>query len=112
MLAKLRTKIAGTELEPRVVLHRCEADRIGVTEGVDFALLFYMVHELPDKDRFFRELAGIVRPPGRVLVVEPPFHVSRSAFTASIAPAETAGFNLSIGPTVFLSKTAILERRP
>ena len=112
MLAKIRRKIAGTPLEPRVVLHRCETDRIGVQEAVDFALLFYMVHELPDPDRFFRELAGIVRPGGRVLVVEPPFHVSPSAFAVSVGRAESAGFTRTGGPSVFLSKTAILEKRP
>jgi ubiquinone/menaquinone biosynthesis C-methylase UbiE len=110
MLARLRGKIAGTELEPRIVLHKCDETRLGLLESVDFALLFYMVHEIPDKDRFFNELARIVRPAGRVLVVEPPFHVSQSAFAASLAKAETAGFIRTPGPGVFLSKTAILEQ--
>ncbi len=56
MLQKVRDKIKGTELEKRLTLHKCEENRIGVSEHVDFSLLFFMVHEVPNKEALFREI--------------------------------------------------------
>jgi ubiquinone/menaquinone biosynthesis C-methylase UbiE len=110
MLEKLRRKLASTEYEARVTLHRCAVDRIGVVGPVDFALLFYMVHEVPDKAALFDEIAGLLRPAGQALIVEPPLHVSRAAFARTLAIAEAAGLKVARGPRVLLSKTALLVR--
>jgi ubiquinone/menaquinone biosynthesis C-methylase UbiE len=110
MLDLVRNKVAGTEIENRVTLHKCESTKIGVTEKIDFALAFYMVHELPDQEAFYSELATILKPGGQLLVIEPPFHVSRSAFRKSLDRANAAGLKASDGPRVLLSKTAVLCR--
>ena len=65
MLDKLRNKIRGGELESRIVTHLCQTGRLGVTEEVDFALAFYMVHEVPDKEGFFAEVYSVLKPGGR-----------------------------------------------
>jgi ubiquinone/menaquinone biosynthesis C-methylase UbiE len=109
MLNKIRGKIKGTEIEKRIVLYKCDKNSIGITEKVAFVLLFYMVHELPDKDNFFAEIARILQPTGRILIVEPPFHVSKSDFEISLGKAAAAGLTQSQGPKIFLSKTAILQ---
>jgi ubiquinone/menaquinone biosynthesis C-methylase UbiE len=110
MLQKLRAKIEGSELGERIRLHKCEAGSIGVSEQVNFALCFYMIHELPDQRDFFEELILILKPQGQALIVEPPFHVSTSAFAATVQHARDAGFTLTEGPKVFLGKTALLGR--
>jgi len=109
MLRKLRNKIHGTELEQRIMLHRCEADRIGLSEKVDFVLAFYVIHEIADPQALFKQLSSILSPGGQVLVVEPPFHVSKSAFLQTIHMAREAGFQPGPGPKVAFSKTAILR---
>ena len=109
MLEKVRRKIAGTELEPRMVLHRCAADRLGVAGPMDFALAFYMVHEVPDPAAFFRELAALLRPGGRMLIVEPAFHVTGPEFAATLEIARAAGFVAEHGPRLLLSRAAILK---
>jgi ubiquinone/menaquinone biosynthesis C-methylase UbiE len=50
MLQKLSDKIKETELEDRIRLHKCEEDKIGISENVDFVLAFYIVHEVVNKD--------------------------------------------------------------
>ena len=110
MLQKLKKKIQETELEKRITLHKCEKNRIGVTEKVDFVLAFYVVHEIPHQDEFFEELESILRPGGQVLVVEPPLHVSRSAFSATISKAGKVGFRPEDGPKVLLSRSVILKK--
>ena len=59
MLQKLRSKIKATELESRIELHQCDQNKIGISEQVDFILLFYMVHEVPEKASFFTELFSL-----------------------------------------------------
>jgi len=110
MLQKLKDKIQGTELEERITLHKCEENKIGVSENVDFALSFYMVHEVPNQEEFLNEIGSILKPNGQVLIVEPPFHVSKAAFEEFIRKARDVGFTPVERPKVLLSKTVILKR--
>lgn len=80
MLQKLRKKIQGTELEQRITLHKCEKNKIGLSEEVDFVLAFYMLHEIPNREAFFNEIHSILKPNGQIFIAEPPFHVSKTAF--------------------------------
>lgn len=113
MLQKVRDKIKGTELEKRITLHKCEENNIGVSEHVDFVLLFYMVHEIRNKEEFFNEIGTILRPNGQVLIVEPPFHVSKSVFEETAKKTKKTrktGFTDLEGPDVLFSKTMILKK--
>ena len=110
MLQKLRDKIQGTELEERITLHQCEEDKVGVSVNVDFVLAFYMVHEVPNPKRFFEEIKSILKPDGQMLIVEPPFRVSKKAFEETIRKARDAGWKPVEGPKVPLSKSVILKR--
>lgn len=109
MLKKLSRKIQGTELESRISLHRCEEDRIGLAEEVDFILAFYMVHEVPHQERFFKEVESILKTNGLMLVVEPPLHVSHSAFSQCIRNARDVGLIVRDGPRMPFSKTALIR---
>ena len=110
MLQKLRDKIQGTELEERFALHKCEENKIGLSEHVDFILVFYMFHEVPNQEEFLNEIGSILKPNGQVLIVEPPFHVSKHAFEKIIIKARNAGFTLVGRPKVLFSKTAVLKK--
>ena len=111
MLQKVRDKIKGTEFEKRITLHQCEKNKIGVSEYVDFVLLFYMVHEIPKKKEFFSEIETILKPGGQVLMVEPPFHVSKSAFKEIVRKARDVGFASVKGPNMLFSKTMVLKKK-
>lgn len=110
MLHKLREKIHGSKFENRITLHKCEENKIGVLEEIDFVLAFYIVHEVPNQEDFFNEIGVILKPKGQMLIVEPPFHVSKSAFEETIRKARNAGFTLVERPKVLLSKTAVLKK--
>jgi len=112
MLDMVREKVRGTAFEARITLHKCEEDRIGLAERVDFVLAFYMVHEVPDQDRFYREVASLLKEGGSVLVVEPPFHVTKKGFAASLQRAREAGLSPEPGKWVSpFCKTALLTGR-
>lgn len=108
MLQIVKQKIAGTSFEKRITLHKCESDKIGLNGSVDFVLLFYMVHEVPDPSAFFKEIYSLVNPNGQVLMVEPPVHVSKSAFNDSIILAQNAGFKIMAKPKMFPDKAVVL----
>ncbi|MEE9555752.1 MAG: class I SAM-dependent methyltransferase [Candidatus Adiutricales bacterium] len=110
MLQKLRDKIQGTKFEERITLHKSQKNRIDLSENVDFVLAFYMVHEVSNQEEFFNEIGSILKPNGQVLVVEPPFHVSKTAFEETIGKAGNAGFEPVERPKVFLSKAVILKK--
>jgi hypothetical protein len=69
-----------------------------------------MVHEVPSQEEFFNEIGTILKPNGQVLIVEPPFRVSKRAFEETIRKARDAGFRPTERPKVFLSKTVILKK--
>jgi ubiquinone/menaquinone biosynthesis C-methylase UbiE len=110
MLQKLKNKIQGSELEEHIILHKCEENRIGLSDRVDFILAFYMVHEIQNQEEFFDEIKSMLKPDGRVFIVEPPFHVSKTAFEETIKKARDAGLTPAERPKVFLSKAVILKK--
>lgn len=110
MLQLVRKKIAGTGIEDQVVLHKCAENSLGISEALDFVLAFYMIHELPDQAAFFAEVHEHLNPGGQLLVVEPPFHVSKAAFAETVNKATQAGLQLTAKPNVMLSKTALLQK--
>jgi ubiquinone/menaquinone biosynthesis C-methylase UbiE len=112
MLQKLQDKIKGSMLEKRIKLKKCEKDSINVSEEVDFILTFYMVHEVPDKNTFFKQLYSVLKNQGQYLLVEPKlFHVSQKEFQSTITLAQNNGFDSFPGPKLFASWSAILRKR-
>jgi ubiquinone/menaquinone biosynthesis C-methylase UbiE len=108
MLEKLSKKIRGTKLERRIEIHKCEATKIGVAEPVDFVLVFYMIHEVPDQEALLEELKSILKPDGKIYIIEPMFHVSKKSFEAMTGKIKSLGFEIIESPKVFFSRTVLL----
>jgi ubiquinone/menaquinone biosynthesis C-methylase UbiE len=111
MLKKLQAKVTDKNYGKRIKLIRAEGNKIGVSEMIDFALAFYVVHEIKDKESFFRELVSVLKPDGKVLMCEPPLHVSKSAFAKTVEKADAAGLKSEKGPRIFFGRTVILKVR-
>ena len=109
MLDKVREKISNTILEKKIILHKCEADRIGVSSSVDFVLAFYVVHEVPDHSGLFKELRQILRPGGKVLIAEPKHHVSAEEFENTINLMLKEGFKIVERPKVIFSRCVLAQ---
>jgi ubiquinone/menaquinone biosynthesis C-methylase UbiE len=110
MLNVIRGKIARTPLEQRIELHQSNFESIGVVEKVDFALAFYMVHEVKNQKKFIEELASIVKPNGIILFIEPKLHVSKKAFEATVDMIKETGFTVADNPKVFFSRAVVMIR--
>ena len=91
-LAALAAKAARAGLQAIVRTRQCSADDIGELPACDFALAFYMAHEVPDIDVFFGRMGQCLRPGAPLFLIEPLFHVSRASFEKEVAAARRAGF--------------------
>ncbi|MGH2447273.1 MAG: class I SAM-dependent methyltransferase [Chloroflexota bacterium] len=102
MLADLRELIAARNLSNVEVLQTGEAD-LPLPDGVvDLAVMGYVLHEPPDASAFLHEVARVLRPRGRVLVIEwhkkdteegPPVE-HRIAEQDAVKLLEAAGFDV------------------
>jgi SAM-dependent methyltransferase len=113
MLAGLRRRARRAGLDGRIETRLARPDTLGITDlagQVDLVLAFYMAHEVPDQARFFAQLHEALKPSGRMLIVEPGFHVTEAELRACIAVAEGAGFRLVSRPPCGRDRTALLER--
>jgi ubiquinone/menaquinone biosynthesis C-methylase UbiE len=108
MLEKVKSKLNESN-KAIIKLHKCQEDKIGVAEKVDFVLVFYVLHEVPSQEGFLREVKSILKPGGRVLIIEPNFHVTKEAFEQSISTAKSVGFQRENGPKVFGSRSVVLK---
>jgi ubiquinone/menaquinone biosynthesis C-methylase UbiE len=111
MLAQVEKRAAKAGLLHRIEtrLVRNDGSWAGDLAGeVDFALAFYMVHEVPDARAFFALVKSTLAPGGRLLVVEPKMHVSARAFDATIDAARQAGFEIVDSPKIPRSRSALL----
>jgi ubiquinone/menaquinone biosynthesis C-methylase UbiE len=103
-----RSRKAG--VADRIVLHRCRKESLGVEDPSDFALAFWMAHEVPDKFRFFREILALLKTGGRLLLVEPKYHVTLRSLKQTVAVCRETGFQVLEEPPVALSRAFLLER--
>ena len=109
MLDAVRRKAERTGLIKVMKFQQCTSDSLGVTESADFALAFWMVHEVRNKNRFFQDVRGSLKATGKLLIVEPKLHVSRNAFDTTLSIALAEGFKVVDRPNVTISMAALLS---
>lgn len=110
MLEKIADKINGSELEQIISLQRCETTTVNFVEKVDFILAFYMLHEVPDQKQLLQEMYDNLNKGGKVLIVEPFFHVSKKQFNTFQKIAKLTGYSQEPGPKLFFSRSMLLGR--
>lgn len=99
MLEKVARKAQRIGLSDRISLHKCAQDAISLANvKADFILAYWMVHETPDSRRFLEEVKGLLKADGRLLIVEPLFHVSKKKFEGMKEQAISVGLRLSDTP--------------
>ena len=110
MLERLKQKIVKQGIRT-IQIHKSEPDKLGLAdvEKVDFALAFYMVHEVPNKGTFFGEVVDIMKPKSKFLVVEPKLHVSASSFSNMVKIARSCGLKPVSEPHIRFSRAVLFE---
>lgn len=78
--------------------------------SIDFALLFAVVHEVPERVFLLMEVYDALRPGGILLLSEPSGHVRKSEFYETVRDAEKIGLVLIEEPDIPGEHSALLLR--
>ena len=108
MLDRVKKKVIGTSLEDKITLHKCDKDSLNLIGKFDFAFSFWVIHEIPDKERLFSELKSVMKPNGKVLIVEPRVHTTKKYFAELLEIINHVGFELIGTPEIFFSRSLLL----
>ena len=114
MLAIVRKKMEAEGLSGRVTTHQCRPDSINLPPEMngtfDLATAIFVVHEVPDPEKLFHEIALLLRTGGTFFFSEPPFEVSGREFREKVALAEEAGFLQAERGFYFVNRMAVLRK--
>jgi ubiquinone/menaquinone biosynthesis C-methylase UbiE len=110
MLAGLQKRAKKAHLESRIQAQLSQPEKIGANELVDFALAFWMVHEVGRPREFLQEIFGLVKPGGSFLLVEPLIHVSGKHFGRTLSLCKEIGFVPIEWPRVAASRAVYFKK--
>ena len=114
MLRIVKEKIDSERLISRVTLHQCKPDSINLPADLngtfDAAFTIFVVHEVPDPVKLFREIALLLKPGGTLFYTEPPIIVSGKEYRDNLALAEEAGLRLVERRGYFVNRAAVLKK--
>ena len=98
---RLYERARKSGLDGRMELRSCEPRDLGLAdyEGrVDLIAVIHTLHELEDLPGFLAQAAALLKPSGRLLVVEPKGHVKPASFQAELECCKLAGFSVMETP--------------
>jgi len=109
MLSTLHKRSKNAGVSDTIRLHQCERGKLGVDTPIDFALAFWMVHEVPEAETFFQQIHSCLKPNGKMLIAEPRFHVSPEHFQEILFSAQSSGLDIYDTPTIKFSHSAVFK---
>ena len=110
MLSRLMSKAEQHGVAGRIVPKLVAPDSLALDKQADFALAFWMVHEVPDRKRLLKEIYAALKPGKKFLIAEPLLHVSSQRFAETVAEACSIGFKIIEEPTIFFSRSTLLGK--
>ena len=112
MLAGLKRKTDKKGIT-NIIPYQCKTDTLSLdewAEKVDFVIVFWMLHEVPDSERLIREVYAALSNRGKLLFVEPKGHVDAKHFNKSLEIITSVGFTKAASPKIGFSRAALFEK--
>lgn len=91
MLRKMEERAVQAGVRTRIRSVLCRPGDLPVRGMVDFVLSFWMMHEVADREGLFRQIAAVMKPESRCLLVEPKIHVRKKRYGLIVDAACAAG---------------------
>jgi len=113
MLASLERRARKAGLVDRIEIREAGPEGLGIADlagTADFCTVVHVAHEVPDQNLFFSEISNTLKPGGKVLLMEPGWHVSKEEFDLSISAAAAAGLRTTESPHVRGDRKILFER--
>jgi ubiquinone/menaquinone biosynthesis C-methylase UbiE len=115
VVARLQRRVDRAGLSSRVAASVCSPTDLGLgarSGQVDLVTVIHMMHELEDLPGFLRQVTALLKPGGRMLVLEPKGHVAPARFAVELEACREAGFTALPLPAGLEGRpVALLERR-
>ncbi len=113
MLKKLKERAAQAGLTNQIETRHCnenEFNTADIVSKIDFALLFAVVHEVPDSAELLKKVYISLKNEGSLLLSEPKGHVSKNDFEKTINISKTIGFSIKERPNIWRSHSVLLYK--
>ena len=114
MIERLKRRAAKAALLERVDARVVASDSMALDDlagHVDFTLAFAVVHEFPNAQRFFAEVARASKSGASLLLAEPRGHVNDEKFAEELAAAAASQFQVGARPVIRRSHAALLVKK-
>lgn len=111
-ILKRRAEKAG--LSNRIEVRLCGESSLEVndlSDKIDFALTFAVVHEVPDQKHLFEELFATLKRGGKLLISEPTGHVTQNGYNETLECAKSSGFKVVGFPDIKRTLSALLVKQ-
>jgi ubiquinone/menaquinone biosynthesis C-methylase UbiE len=113
MLKSLMRRASRAGLANRIITRLTSGNSLQVGDfanHVDFALLFAVVHEVPDQEKLFREVHTTLKDGSLVLISEPKGHVTADEFNQTLAITKRVGFDVVASPEIKRNHSVVLRK--
>jgi FkbM family methyltransferase len=110
MLDILEHRAQKENVADRILFKLVSVTNYGINSEVDFALAFWMVHEVPDKKALLQSIYDSMKHGKQFLVAEPYLHVTNRMMEETVKTAQGVGFTLINRPKIFFSRAALLRK--
>ena len=107
MIQRAKHRAESHGVANQIDFRLCNTTNLGVEGPVDFALAFWVVHEVTDPKNLLIEVRSFLKPWGHLLIAEPKGHVSASRFAETVELARNVGYETSKGPVVRFSRSVV-----
>jgi ubiquinone/menaquinone biosynthesis C-methylase UbiE len=109
MLVRVRRRASRKGLSHRIAPILCEPQRLSVPVQSDWDWHSGRFHEVPDPRAFLKQVKGLLKPEGRLLLVEPKGHVPEARFRQVLEIGRAEGLSGCGERRVSLSRVAVLQ---
>lgn len=111
MLDRLKAKAEKAGVAGRITCTLVHDADFGLKNEADFVLAFWMVHEVPEKKIFLKNIYAALKSGKKLLIAEPYLHVSKKMMEETVQTALNIGFNLVDTPKYFFSRSVVLQKQ-
>lgn len=110
MLAMVGSRAKKAGLDKIITPIQCTKDNLNISVELDFALTFWMLHEVPNASICLNNIYNVLKKEGYLYIVEPGIHVVKSVFQKNLDIALAQGFKIVEYPKVKLSYAVVLQK--
>jgi len=114
-VTRLQRRARKAGLAERIEARSCQPRDLGLDAyagQVDLVTVIHTLHEFEDLPGFLAQVARLLKPTGRMLVVEPPGHVKPEQFAVELELCRSAGFRELEAPALGGGRMAALFAPP